>query len=365
MLLQMGALLTERKYRLLLAGAYEHWRLRALVHERRYGVRTVFLPARTVDLDACLVRGAVATPLGWCEETVEPPPRAFYNLMARPGPVDARALRDLNGDLRAVVYNESNRWNRGMVFDILAAAPGTGVYVPPTVPYAPGLLHDLTARPGLFLLAPARRPLREQGALVEATGTGELRVLKIREDATGTLRRDDVQGPLPPPLPAAPRWVSRLSGWPAGPGAPAEWRLYAHRDDAGAWCVAGAVAKHDALRPAGRPEVCWPFADALAHTFGPAAPDLAERLEAGARAVAGALTLFVPGISHCAVDFWIDAAGQPVLADLLGLYRTDWLRRVAETRALQQLLDHPIRFALTLARTGVGKLHVGFGRTGY
>lgn len=362
--LTMGVLVSRRRYQRLLGGAGPEadavWRLQAIRQEGRYGVRTLVLPAEGATLEASLVRGAVAAPDGWMEAEV-PPPTIYHNLLLCPPAAEARALRALNGDLRATVFNETNRWRRGLVCDILAAVPATAGLIPLTLPYSEAALDACLDGGGPALLAPSRRSLR-QALILEWQPDGRLRVTRPHTGMACAVARAELPGALAGLLPAGQAWLSALGAWPAGPAGPVEWRLYAHRGEDGAWTLGGAVAKRDLFRLGRRPERCWELEAALALTFGAgAAPALGSRLREAALAVVQALSLYLPGIAHCAVDFWITADGRLLLADLIGRYRTDWLRRIGDLPALVELLDHPVRFARLLAQMGVGKLHVGFG----
>lgn len=359
MTLQMGVLLCAKRYRRMLGGDFEARRLLALEHERVYGVRTLFAPPAQVCSETDTALMARATSWGWQEETVEPIPRIYHNLLTRPIAPEARALRDLNGASRLVLFNEINHWHRGMIFGILSALSQTQVLMPPSEP-----LQSMPPDPGVFLVATAHRRLRDKGILMESGIGRRLRYTNLSVGRTGTLLQETCAETLRLALPLQPLWLSRLYGRPVGPDGPVEWRFYVHRAESGAWEVAGAVAKRDAARLGARRERCWPLAEALSLTFGSDAGPLADRLHRDALAVIKTLALFLPGIAHCALDFWLDQEGRPMLVDLTGCYRTDWLARAGEDRMLKRVLDHPARFARLLDRTGVEKLHVDFGRSG-
>jgi len=356
--LQLGILLSAKRYRRLLSVQTDSWRTAALTHERTSGVRLLLAPPTHLQMDAAGTRMAAATESGWREDVVEPIPRVFYNLLVRPVPAEARALRDLNGDQRVVLFNETNRWDRSMINGILAAIPETQSLVAPGEPFGlnpPG--------PGLCLVAPTRRSLRDGALLVETGMGGRIRYTDLHDGRTGTVVRKEWPQSLP--LRVAPRHLQLeyLSGWPVGPEGPVEWRFYLHRGETGAWAVAGSVAKRDAIRIGSPRERCWPLAEALSLTFGAEGPALAGRLQAAALSVMEGVALFLPGIAHAALDFWLDQEGRPTLVDLAGRFRLDWLTRAGESRAYQRLWEHPVHFAQLLARTGVEKLHVDFGRS--
>jgi hypothetical protein len=128
--------------------------------------------------------------------------------------------------------------------------------------------------------------------------------------------------------------------------------------------IGGEVVKHDALREPGRRERCWPMEPALERCFGAEAGHVGSRLRQLALQTAAVLARYQPGCVHCAIDYWVTEDGQPTLADLSGRFRTEWLARAGEHAALRRMSQHPLRFARMLAETGVGKLHVDFGRGG-
>lgn len=360
----MGVLLSDRTYRRLMSGEYNVWRQMALAQEQQFDVRTLMIPVCDVDLDGGRMRAAAATPLGWRETPAEQPPRVYHNLMVALPKPESRALRNLNGDLRAVIFNETNRWNRGLVFDVLAQFPHLRDYVPPTAPFSPDDAGFLDTGPGPFLLTETRRPLRCGAYFLDWKGRATLHCTRLPGGLTAAWHRRDLPERLHQMIPPKMRWVSRLGGRPAGPGVPAEWRLYLHRNELGRWTLAGALAKHDILRIGGAAEQWWPFDEAFRLTFGAKGARLSARLRSLAIEVAEALTLFLPGVVHCAMDFWVDRDGRFMLADVAGRYRIDWLRRLGDEVALQEVLNHPVQFARTLEETGVGKLDVDFGLAG-
>lgn len=361
--MQMGVLVSENRYRRLLADGAEAWRQRALRYELQFGVRTLVIPICSLDLDAGRVRAAAPATLNWQEELITGLPRVYYNLMLRSTRPQAKALRQLNGDLRAVIFNETNRWNRGLVFEILSAVPDLRPYVPPTPPLTPANLEALlSGERGLLLLAQSQRPVRDRSWLLRWQGGRQIHATQLPGGLQEVWSPADVRSRLSRKL----RWITQLPGEPVGPAGPMEWRLYLHRFPLGGWQLAGAVAKHDLLRLPPHRERIWDFGDALNLTFGTASGmALADQLRSLALTAVEVLSLFIPGMAHCALDFWIDGEGRPMLADLSGRYRVDWLRRLGDTTALRRLLAHPVQFARTLEETGVGKIDVGFGRTGF
>ncbi len=359
----MGVLLSAGRYQKLLAGHWNGWRLRALAEERNLGVRTVV--AHPAALSGGLNEGyaAVPTARGWHEELVRGLPRVYHNRIVLPDPAQARALRQLNGDQHTVVFNETNRWRRQMVYEMLRALPETRDLVPPTQPYA-----GPPREPGLYLLATSRRAVRD-------------RCMLLQRDRRGVCWQLDPRGglgkPLSLPAEATPApfspgsdWktvlISRLDRPPVGPqGHVVEWRFYLHREDqAGAWTLAGAVAKEDIVWEPGRPALTWRVREALLLTFGrETSSSLEDTLSSSALAVARNLSLFLPGIAHLATDFWVNREGLPILIDLTGHYRTHWLERVGDYSSLNRVLEHPARFARLVTRMGVAKLDVDFGRS--
>lgn len=364
MVCQMGVLLSDRRYRRLVAGDHDVWRHMALAQEKQFGVKTLMVPVCDVDLDGGKVRAAVATPLGWTETLAEQPPRVYYNLMVLSPKPESRALRALNGDLRVVVFNETNRWNRGLVFDVLSRFPHLKDHVPATFPYNPDDPELMSAGQHIFLLAQTQRPLRWGSFLLAWKDRTTLQYTKLPDGLTGTWNRSAHAERLRSTIPRSIRWVSRLNAMPVGPDGPAEWRLYAHRNALGRWVLDGALAKRDLLRTGAEPERWWPFEEAFQLTFGAEGIRLADQLRSLALEMTDTLNLFLPGVVHCAMDFWVDHEGRFMLADLAGRYRIDWLRRLGDEVALQHVLNHPVQFARTLEETGVGKLDVGFGRAG-
>lgn len=363
MTVELGVLVSEKRYERLLASPTDPLRLQAVDQEARFDVRTLFVPVRQLDLDTGQARFATATAAGWQEQTRESPPRLFYNLLVRPPRPEGQALRTLNGDQRVLIFNETNRWHRGMAFEMLTALPGLRDLVPPALPFDADSLDALAAGPGPVLLAADRRPLRQSAVLLQADGP-RVRYLDAGRGAAGTLHRREWASVCRCLFPLL-CWASPLPGWPVGPArSPAEWRFYLTRADSGAWAVAAGLAKRDVLRIGDHPEAAWALEPALAEVFGSEGPVVAGHLQAAALAVARTLSRFMPGIAHCALDFWVDSEGRPMLVDLTGRFRIDWLRRVGDAQGLRQVVDHPVRFARLLARTGVAKLDVDFGRAG-
>lgn len=323
--LSLGVLLSERAYADLLAGGHPGLRQMAQLWRQEHAVRALFLPVARAQPGRESATLARLTRGGALKESERPLPRHYLNWLGPAGPEDGRALRRLTTDGRAVVFNETNRWNRGMAFEMVATDREAAPLVPPTSPW--GGLPPPGAH--ICLLAPGRRSAIQGGALLEVMA--------------GRLQR------LGPRLPTRLRWVSQLPGVPAGPqGLPAEWRFYLHRE-AERWQVAAAVVKREGLRGS-TPEACWPVGEALALTFGRAKSPVGERLRTGAVAVARALARFLPGVVHLAVDFWVTNEGSPVLVDLVGRYRLDWLRRIGDAEGLARVRSFPARFALALAR---------------
>lgn len=355
--LYLGVLVPKRRVDRLKAGAFRFWHDFARRQEERFAVKLVFLSPRQVELGAGVAHGLVPGRTGWQEQVIEPGPQFYYNQLVIPAPAESRALRDLNGDLNVVLFNETNRWNRGMVYSMLESVPALKEYLPETLSFHPDDAAALKEK-GLFLLAPARRAVREAGLLIRCDGTNRVEYQMVSGRTNGQLCLTD-RDALRRSLPGNLRWASRLGDWPSGPGGPVEWRIYLHRTSRSSWTVAGAVAKRDVLRGRQR-ECCWRLHEALTLSFGAGASTLADRLYAAALAIVESLALFIPGIAHCALDFWMDRAGHPVLLDLSGHYRTDWLRRVGDLKAVEQVLSHPARFARHMASTGGERLHVGF-----
>lgn len=94
------------------------------------------------------------TPDGWRETVVSPIPRVYYNRLLRPREPDRRALRALKGDPRVLLFNETNRWHRGMVLEMLAGSPSLHDHVPPSQPLTAAALPTLEEGL-LYLAAPA------------------------------------------------------------------------------------------------------------------------------------------------------------------------------------------------------------------
>jgi hypothetical protein len=63
-----------------------------------------------------------------------------------------------------------------------------------------------------------------------------------------------------------------------------------------------------------------------------------------------------------AVDFWADRQGSLCLADLVGAYRTEWLREAGEYAGLRAVADFPAEFARCLVEREVSRIDVDFGR---
>lgn len=317
-------------------------------------------PPMAIDLDSYRARMAVPTPYGWKEELVCPMPRVYWNHVAKCAVHESRALRDLNQDTRVLLFNETNRWDRDMLLEMLATAPGVQDWLPAIEPLTERTLNDLA--PGeLYLALPARRRARISGLLLTRLENREVQYTRIYKGARGIFRREDLPAARKLMSSRKLRWLSRLSGMPVGPAGPVEWRFYLHRDETGAFALAGEVAKYDILRPRMGTMHCYRLIDALTNTFGRSGAELATRMRAGALTIARTISLFLPGIVHFAVDFWVDAAGHIMLADLTGRYRTHWLQRAGESEALRRIQDHPVRFARVILSRGVDKLYVDFG----
>lgn len=358
--MQVGVLLSEARYRRMLAGGAEPWHGAVLDQEQRLGVRTLVAPLGRVDVAAARLRMAAATPDGWREvETATP--LIYFNRIPRAARAEVRNLRSLGGDPRFVVFNETNRWNRNMIWGILAAVPAVRDLIPPTVPYPSRAARAITS--GRYLLAPARGRIRSHGLCLVWERPGWVRYIRFRAGVTGMLAARDLPEALAALKPGRPLLVAAMRDWPVGPGLPADWRVYLYRRPGGDWTVAAGVAKHDLLRSRHARERCWSLEEALGLTFGPLGTEVGARLRAAGLAVARSLSLWLPGLAHCAADFWLDAEGRPTLADLAGCYRTDWLRRAGESEAQRQLLDHPLLFARALLQGGVEVLHVDYGHT--
>lgn len=354
MAVQLGVLVSSKRYHGLLQGGEADLRNWMLAQQNKHDVRMMAASPTMLDPVTNRATMAVATPRGWQEETFHPIPRIYLNLLSHPNRAEALSLRVLNGSMGLMLFNELNRWNRRTVFSMLAADARTQSLVCPVAPFA-----GLPREAGLYLLAPVRRSPRKGGYLLEADGSRRIRYTQLQHGRNGTLFTDS-----PPEELTRGRslLVSRMPGLPAGPDGPVEWRFYLIRSSgAEAWKVAGSVAKRDMLRRGGR-TCAWPLREALTATFGSEAGAMSDRLHRAALDVINTLTLFIPGIAHCAVDFWVDRHGSLQVADVTGHYRTDWLARIGDTKALELLHEHPVLLALFIAQKGVEKLHVDFGR---
>jgi hypothetical protein len=359
--MRLGVLLSEGRCRRLLARKLDRLHKTALEQEQKYDVQLLFSAPRWLDIEENSGRMIIATPSGWRKVQVRSLPRVYCNQVSAPKPHDARALRDLNGAGRTLLFNETNRWNRGMLHGMLSSWLGAEAYLPDTTLHGE---HGFDAlRPGLYLLAPSRYNLRKRSALLHYTDHGSLSLYYPTRGGMVCWNDDRVQKELQPRLGSPARWLVSLPGWPTGPKFPVEWRLYLYRGPSGEWIIAGGVAKHDLLRSRATKERCWSLEGALQLQFGSSAGRLHDQLRAAAAEIASGLSLFLPGTAHFAVDFWIDTAGTITLIDLVGSPRLDWLRRAGQKEAYRAMTEHPIRFALWLAKTGVEKLHVDHGRT--
>lgn len=354
MTIPLGVLVPAARYRRIMAGEFRHWHSLALRWEAEFGVQMVLAPPQQVDLRAGHMRGLRAGPDLWLEVTCEPP-RLYHNRVVRPLPEEARALRDLNGSDQVLLFNETNRWDRGMVYAMLRSQPELWPLVPETEAY-PGVHEEWLEAGCPVLAAPARRALTDGAYLLERMER-RLRYRRLGGRATG-VRLAEENGLSEGLLPDNVRWASRLSGRPVGPDGPVEWRLYVQRTESLDWAVVGAVAKRDVLR-ATRVERSWELYEALALTFGSEAAGLSEQLRDGAVAVADALSCFMPGVVHGCLDFWIDRNLQPTLVDLAGHYRLDWLERAGQLAAVDRILTLPARFARMVTVRGVRRLNVG------
>lgn len=348
-MIDLGVLVTETRWRQLRENAPPGWWVQEAERERRLGVRQLLACAASVDLDGAAAQVLWAGEHGVETARVSPLPHIWHNQVAVPGRAEARLLRQLNGRPDLVVFNETNRYDRVMLLEMLAANPEVEPYL------APALAEP--DEPGIYLLAPRRRAMRH-ARYAHAQEPGVVRHL-----CPCTGERGEMQGRLRDLLPfLSPNGaLSRLPGWPVGG---LEWRFYLRRDGIDGWVGAGAVAKWDALREHGRRERCWPLDLALNRHFGGAGAGLGAEMARAARLVAETVSLFQPGLVHCAVDFWVAEPEQIVLADLAGRYRMDWLARTGQSAALTGLQDHPLQFARLLVEMGVEKLHVDYGRGG-
>jgi len=349
MTLIMGRLISPSRYNQLLQDAFPYLRQRARRQERLFGVQTAYLPPSFVDLDGERSTALVAGSKGWKEVVLSPSPRIFHNLLTNPLGTEGRALRALNGDLRVVLFNETNRWHRNMLYGILSTNPNVKPYLPALRPYShTNPQQDLFAmdqdRPKLLLTA--RRSLPQMAYLIDQSG-----LIRPIGKTSGTSLE-------------SMRWMLTLPGSPyvpAGFTSPMDWRLFIIREgNLGNWSVPGWVAKCESLSGSSS----WTFAKALHQIYGRRAPEIQGQMYHVGMSIADTLSRFMPGIAHFAADFWIDQAGQPFLVDLSGRFRYDWVRRIGDWQALESLTNHPVKFALALQGTGVGKLHVDFGRIG-
>lgn len=353
MTVQLGVLVSTNRYQRLLQGEWAPFRERVLRYEQEQGVQILVATPTQVDAVADRATMISAGEDGWQETTVQPVPRIYLNRLVRPTKAEARGLRDLNGNMGVVLFNETNRWHRQMLFAMLSQHPQTGGLAPPVEP-----LTAWPERPGLYLLAPARRMPSQGGYLLEVDGGPRLRYTQLKGGRHGVIFRNTAPADLSG---SRPLLVSPLSGLPMGPYGPVEWRFYMVRGEAGGWAAVGGVAKRDLLRLEAPPR-CWPVHEALSLTFGAEAEALFATLNRAAQQIVRTLTLFIPGISHCAVDLWLDPYGNPSVADLSGCFRTDWLACAGQIEALEYLDLYPVLFAQWLNREGVKKLDVDIGR---
>lgn len=360
MALELAVLLPNTRHQRLATGATDSYHAMTRQQECNFDVRRLFTCPDQIDLERNTATALVAEESGWLEVRLDSLPTMIHNCIVHPTTAEARTLRALNGDIQTALFNESNRWDRRMLFAMLQAVPAVAEVVPQALPLTHIRLAGL--KPGTYLIGPSRRPLRQEAVLLTVEAD-HIRYRRIRDGTTGRASRSDLWAGLPGWVPSHANWIASLPGEPTGPDGPAEWRVYVLRTESGDWRVAGAVAKHDSLRAGSRRERCWALERGLSLTLGADGSAVADRVLSYATKVVEAFALFVPGVAHCAVDFWTDAEGRIVLADLVGGFRTDWLRRIGDSEAIQALAEHPLRFARALARTGGGKLHVDFGRS--
>jgi hypothetical protein len=110
------------------------------------GVRRLFFTPESLDLQAD--QGTAIWSRDGClvAEQIRPLPRIYHNLLVRPGLAGSRVLRELNGRRGVCVFNETNRWDRAMLHDMLASAPELGASLPDTAAVGPGLYACVAGR---------------------------------------------------------------------------------------------------------------------------------------------------------------------------------------------------------------------------
>jgi len=352
MTLILGRLISPSRYHRLLHGTFQHLHRRAKRQAQLFGVQSVYLPPSYVDLGGDRATVAVAGAKGWREIILSPSPRIFHNLLTNPLGIEGRSLRTLNGDLGTVVFNESNRWHRDLLHGILSTSASIRPFLPPISPYSHtdqqlnSSLLEIGAPNQCQLLMTARRALTENTYLINESG-----LISPVGKTTGTSMESI-------------RWILCLPGpphIPVGFHSPMDWRLYLIRDArSGRWDVPAWIAKCETPLKS----TCWPLAQALNQTYGDQAPEIQKLLYHAGTTIGATLSRFMPGIAHFAADFWIDGTGRPFLVDLSGRFRFDWVRCIKDWQALECLTNHPVKFARALQGSGVGKLHVDFGRIG-